>query len=74
MGLRRGRERDDALGERVRGFRGSALVGPEQVRHDAQHPLHERPGPHPDPGQLAHHRRVADRPHEEPGDAESRVK
>src|SRR5262245_52965710 len=32
----------------VGGFGGADLVGPEEVGHDAQHPLHERARPHAD--------------------------
>ena len=59
-----GATRTSAASVRYDGLGRADLVGPQQVGHDPQHPLHEGAALHPDPGQLAHHRRVADGPHE----------
>ena len=63
----RGRTFTTARHHLVRDLGTAPLVGPHEVGHDPQHPLHQRAGPEPDPGQLAHHGGVADGPDERPG-------
>ena len=66
----RRREADQGCGGLVGQLGRAQLVGPEQVGHDPQHPLHQRPALHPHPGELAHERRAADHVGEQAGDLE----
>ena len=68
LGLRR--QADDRGGGLVGGFGRAELVGAQEVGHDPQHPLHQRAAVHAGPGELAHQRRAADHPGEQPGHLE----
>src|SRR3954468_18247443 len=63
-------EPDDSRDRAVRGFGRTEVFGPHEVRHDPQHPLHERVAAHADAGELAHDRGVPDGAHEHAGDFE----
>ena len=54
----------------VGGFGRAELVGAQQVRHDAEHPLHQGLALHADTGELLHQLRLADHVGEGRGDAE----
>src|ERR1700730_1599369 len=65
-----GHEANDRGDRSVRRFGRPELLGPHEIRHDPQYPLHECVTPHTDTSELAHDGGVADGAHKGTSDLE----
>ena len=57
---RLGSDPDDTFDGAVDPLGHPTILGFEQIRHDLQHPLHQRPGTQTDAGEAAHETRLPD--------------